>query len=509
MKLVRRYLLKQHALPFVFALSALTAIMLLNQIAKRLEDLLGKGLPWTVIVEFFALTIPFIIAMTISMAVLVGVLYTMSRLGGDREITALRAGGISLGQLLWPLLLGATLVAVVAFAFGDQVLPRSNHRLRTLMTDIYRTKPTFSLKEHVINEVQKGRLALRAARIDQATYQMLDVTVYDLTSQDQRRVIYADSGRMAFAPNQEDLNLELYDGTIHEFDRTDLRMFQKIGFERDQIVVRGVGSEFIRRDEDSYRGDREMGVCELEGVVQNARRDEWLAARRAEVVRQNGLRDLVNLSPLPADTAVPAADESLYCRALGAAGVIGRKIAQFLQAAPATSAHASSANEFGDEQRTGAQTDSAPPAARDPDPTIVRLSRRSVARRMSAETRSRELRAQRDRVRSARIRASVYSVEAHKKYAIPAACVVFVLVGVPIALRFPSGGVGLVAGASMVIFGLYYVGLIAGESLANRLIVPPFWAMWAPNLLFAATGIIALLGIRREGTVSRRKTRDT
>jgi lipopolysaccharide export system permease protein len=128
---------------------------------------------------------------------------------------------------------------------------------------------------------------------------------------------------------------------------------------------------------------------------------------------------------------------------------------------------------------------------------------------MSAETRSRELRAQRDRVRSARIRASVYSVEAHKKYAIPAACVVFVLVGVPIALRFPSGGVGLVAGASMVIFGLYYVGLIAGESLANRLIVPPFWAMWAPNLLFAATGIIALLGIRREGTVSRRKTRDT
>ncbi len=507
MKLLSRYLLKQHAFPFVFALSALTAIMLLNQIAKRLEDLLGKGLPWTVIVEFFALTIPFIIAMTISMAVLVAVLYTMSRLGGDREITALRAGGISLGQLLRPLLLGATLVAVVAFAFGDQVLPRSNHRLRTLMTDIYRTKPTFSLKEHVINEVQKGRLALRAARIDQATYQMLDVTVYDLTSQDHRRIIYADSGRMAFAPNQEDLNLELYDGTIHEFDRVDLRMFQKIGFERDQIVVRGVGSEFVRRDEDSYRGDREMGVCELEGVVQNARRDEWLAARRADAVRLNGLRDLVNLPPLPADTAAPPTNESLYCRALGAAGVIGRKIAQSLQDVPGTSAHASSANEPGDEESTVAQTDSARPAPQ-PAASTVRLARRSVARRMNAETRSRELRAQRDRVRSAQIRASVYSVEAQKKYAIPAACVVFVLVGVPIALRFPSGGVGLVAGASMVIFGLYYVGLIAGESLANRLIVPPFWAMWAPNVLFAATGIVALIGILRQGTVSRRKPRD-
>ncbi len=501
MKLLSRYLLKQHALPFVFALSALTSIMLLNQIAKRLEDLLGKGLPWTVIVEFFALTIPFIIAMTIAMAVLVAVLYTVSRLTGDREITALRAGGISLGQIMRPLLAGATGVAIVAFLFGDQVLPRTNHRLRTLMTDIYRTKPTFSLKEHVINDVQKGRLALRAASIDQATYQMRDVTLYDLTNQDQRRVIYADSGRIAFTQNQEDLSLTLYDGTIHEFDRTDLRMFQQIAFRRDQILVRGVASEFIRREEDNYRGDREMGICDLESVVRDAARDVWLAERRAEAVRRSGLRALVNLEPVEPDTAAPQAGPSVYCRAVAVAGGLANQTAQRLRVG-GTVAHATSSEAdpaAGDDVAQQESTVQVPRSVAPPSGPA-----RRVTGRVRAETRSRELRAHADRARSARVRAAVYQVEVHKKYAIPAACVVFVLVGVPIALRFPSGGVGLVAGASMVVFGLYYVGLIAGESLANRLIVPAFWAMWTPNVIMASIGIWALLQIRREGTARRK-----
>ena len=53
--------------------------------------------------------------------------------------------------------------------FNDQVLPRSNHRLRTLQTDIARKKPTFALREQVINEVMPGKLFLRTSHIDEAT----------------------------------------------------------------------------------------------------------------------------------------------------------------------------------------------------------------------------------------------------------------------------------------------------------------------------------------------------
>src|SRR5204863_2542656 len=168
MNIVSRYLLKQHAVPFVFALSAVTGIMLLNQIAKRLGDLLGKGLPGGVIVEVFALSIPFIVAMTLPMAVLVAVLHTFTHLAADNEVTAMKASGISVGRILLPVLGGATLIALIAFVWNDQILPRSNHELRTLLVDIQRKKPTFQLREQVINEVVAGQFFLRAARIDPA-----------------------------------------------------------------------------------------------------------------------------------------------------------------------------------------------------------------------------------------------------------------------------------------------------------------------------------------------------
>lgn len=105
MSLISRYLLRLHLAPFVFGLAAMTGVMMVNQIAKRLPDLVGKGLPWNVIAEVFALSIPFIVAMTLPMAVLVAVLYTMSRLTVDNELTALRAGGVSLGSIARPLVI--------------------------------------------------------------------------------------------------------------------------------------------------------------------------------------------------------------------------------------------------------------------------------------------------------------------------------------------------------------------------------------------------------------------
>src|SRR5574341_282459 len=135
-RILSRYLLRQHVAPLVFALAALTSLMLINQVAKQFGNLVGKGLPWGVIVEVFVLSIPFIVAITLPMAVLVAVLYAFSHLAADNEITAMKASGISVGRLLAPVLGGAALVGVLSFAWNDQVLPRSNHRLRTLLVDI-------------------------------------------------------------------------------------------------------------------------------------------------------------------------------------------------------------------------------------------------------------------------------------------------------------------------------------------------------------------------------------
>jgi lipopolysaccharide export system permease protein len=99
--------------------------------------------------------------------------------------------------------------------------------------------------------------------------------------------------------------------------------------------------------------------------------------------------------------------------------------------------------------------------------------------------------------------AASFQVEIHKKYSLAISCIVFVLIGAPVALRFPRGGIGLVIGASVAIFGFFYIGLIGGETLADRQIISPFLAMWGPNLLMTGTGLALFLRLGREQTTAR------
>src|SRR5213596_414787 len=243
-RILSRYILRQHIPPLLYALAALTFAMLVNQVAKQFGNFVGKGLPWGVIFEVFALSIPFIVAMTLPMAVLVAVLYTFSHLAADNEITAMKASGISIGRLLAPVLGGAAVVSAIALAWNDQVLPRSNHRLRTLLVDIQRKKPTFQLKEQVINEVVSGQFFLRAARIDPASNKLKDVTIYDLEDAERRRIITADSGRMAYTPGGTDLYLTLLDGEIEEVKRAEPSQFNRTFYGTNRIKVVGVGNTF-------------------------------------------------------------------------------------------------------------------------------------------------------------------------------------------------------------------------------------------------------------------------
>lgn len=479
MWIISRYLLKLHVAPFLFALGALTGIMLVNQIARRFGELVGKGLPWTVIVEVFALSVPFLMATTLPMAVLVAVLYAFGRLTADNEITALRAGGVSTGRLMIPLLTAGVALSIVAFLFSDHILPRSNHRLRTLLMDIQRKKPTFFLKEQVINEIQRNRLFLRAARIDQMTFRLRDVTIYDLADQYRKRIIYADSGQMALTPNLADLQLTLYDGSLHEFDRADPQMFQNVDFRQDIVVVPDVGNELRRTTNDTFKGDREMGVCEMESVIIAARRQAQLSERRAAAIGRNGLRALVGLAPLRPDTIMPAAAGSVYCRLLRSS--FGWILPEALRAQSQRhdSVPRTLLKGFNETAQTAFTTGTMPRA---------RIS---------------EVRSLENRARSHRTRAVAYLTEVHKKYAIAAACVVFVLIGVPTAMRFPRGGVGLVVGASLTVFTVYYIGLIGGEALADRMVVSPFWAMWTPNIIFAFVSLILLYQNRTAATTTR------
>jgi len=85
-------------------------------------------------------------------------------------------------------------------------------------------------------------------------------------------------------------------------------------------------------------------------------------------------------------------------------------------------------------------------------------------------------------------RVASLSVEIHKKFALPAACVVFVLIGAPIGMRVKRAGPA-VAFMSVGFFLFYYACLVVGEELANRLILPAWFAMWLANLVLGLLGL--------------------
>ena len=480
MKIISRYLLREHVAPFLFACGALTGLLLLNQVARRFADLIGKGLPWSVVLSVFALSIPFILAMTVPMACLVAVLQAFSRLGADAEITALKASGVNLSRMMRPVLLAFSVVALGELIFVDQVLPRTNHDLKNLLVDIARKKPTFELREQTINEFPNS-LFLRAGRIDQASDQMRDVVIYDLSNPTRRRTIYADSGYIRFNAEKTDLFLTLFNGYIHDYDRSEAGTFRRIFYQSDLIRMGTVSNmwEQSSAGQDFGRGDREMSLCEMEDIVKAS-----LASLRAMETERRRVteRDLLGLVGVVAprgDTARPDSTHrsltTVYCRLV-------KKIQAAVMPTPAQ------AQTPGRLDTTRARPVPRPPVVI-PDPSGAML-RQAMA----------SLDAQR---RASSQHAASFQVEIHKKFSLAVSCIVFVLIGAPIALRFPRGGVGMVIGSSVAIFGIYYIGLIGGESFADRRIITPFWAMWTPNLLMATLGIFLFLRLGTEKATSR------
>ena len=682
MKITTRYVLREHLGPLVFALTALTSLLMLQFVARQLGNLVGKGIPWRVIGEFFLLSLPFTVAMTLPMAVLVATLHAFGRMASENEITAFKASGVRVSTLMWPVMVGAGVLALAMVVFNDQVLPRANHRLRILQQDMARTKPTFALNEQVLNQVTPG-FYMRIGKLDRESNRMTDVTIYDLSDPFKRKTIYADSGDLAVTPDQKDLQLMLFDGFQQQLDETKHGL-QRSYFRSQAVRVKDVGGEFQQTGNDGWKGDREKSVCEMQGeYVGNAREyarvrelyiitaskgvapgQQTVTAPRArpatgglaklycnglalvfraqtaipsgEPVSQpvtaanpSQLNPATGAQPIPVPSvatpgvvagAVPGATpavlapgarplsaamqaqldaakaslagpaqtaDSLAIQAEKTRRVIAQQAAQ--QAALVAAQQAAQKNAVpvfkpmvdaiaGDSNKVqavviGGKPDStapstppvtaglpasvmppvvgqpvtaasatattgtvapgmaasgtatpagvlSPPAvvAATPLPSVVAAPSPSGTPAPATATAAiidtgatsalslgaqAELGAARSQLTLVRASMDSLAVEIQKKFALSFACIVFVLFGPPIALRFPRGGVGATLGISLVVFGLYYICLMAGETLADDGKLEPIIAMWIANVIFTIAGLLLLLRLEKTADASR------
>ena len=465
MRLLRGHILRSVVSPFIFAWAALTGMLMLNQLSRRFADLVGKGLPPSVITEVLLLFIPFIVALTLPMAILVAVLYGFSQLGADNEITAMRAGGISVAQMVRPVLSAGIFMALTNFGFIDQVLPRTNLRLLNLQNDIGQKKPTFALKEAVMNNIPGSLYVLQANRIEEFTGRMREIVIYDMSPADGRRVIYADSGYMAFLDNGKDLLLRLFDGKSHDYKTAEPSTVRITRFGDNTVTVRDIQNAFQQSFGSVARGDREMTTCEMLDRVESSRREGREAAARARLMAENDLRALLRHYGVvaPATQPLPPVQSCGWWRPFE------RAVARLILPKPAS-----------------AQAPTSSDSARAAAPYVASLSTTS------------DVTIARDEIFFSQRDVRQYQVEIHKKFTLSFACISFVLIGIALALRFPRGGIGLVIGASLVIFALFYVSLTAGEQLGNEGVVSPAFAMWFPNAVVFIVGLLGLIRVNKE-----------
>jgi len=465
MRILTRYLLRAHAGPFLFALSTLTGLLFLNSVARRLEDLFGKGLDAGVILEFLFLTLPHTIALTLPMAVLVAVLYAFSELTASNEVMAMKAGGLRPQRIMAPLLVMGAVMGGVMLYFNNDILPETNHRLRNLLNDINRKSPTLVFREGVVNPIrtlERGVVYyLYATTIDNETNRLTDVAIVDVSNPSIKSTIYASRATMAFNEQQTDLYLTLFDGVSYEAPGNQPGVFSATDFERARVAFQGIGNVFSQSSTEGGRGEREMDIAMLDSAAAVKRAD------LAEVQAQNRFET-----------------EATVMRALG------RSLDELRSRTADTTAQLPAFLRPG-----GIRTDTTEEEGLDEGS----WSERDELTQLIATSTSRRTQV----VATLRQTESRYLVEKHKKYTLAFACFVFVLVGGPLAVRFPRAGLGLVIAASSAIFAIYWAGLMGGETIADRRLAPASLTMWVPNLVFGLIGVWLYATMGRESATSR------
>jgi lipopolysaccharide export system permease protein len=505
MRLVSRHILRSLAAPFVWGLVALTGLLLLQQLAGLIDKFGGRGLALSVIGEAFLLTLPALVALSLPMSVLVATLYGYSQLAGDLELVAMYANGISVWRMARPALIAAVFITLGNFFLYDQLVPRSNLRYNRLQQAVFRTTPTLTFQPGVMNPLSPSTYVLLARTIDPATSKMTDVTIYDLGSYGTSRIIHAERGTMAQSPSGSDLLLDLTNGVIDEFRLGESGRFQRTAFEHNQWRIRDVVNKLNLATGGNARGDRDMTGCELLDATDV---EQWNAneqQRQIEALTRRDLRWLLGLPALPLPSTRLPPTHPKHC------GKLYLRFEKWVQdLVIPTAAHA--------QERPAPVQQPTPPPAGQPQPvtplqqgsqgqqpgSVPFLVPPAVAQETQSRTAQRtEVEPQTEILRSYQENAMRYQVEYHKKFAIPLASFCFVLLGMALALKYPRSGIGLVIGASMVIFLGFYILLIGGENIAKKGYLSPFVAIQGPLVLFTLLGLLAVRSADREMGTAR------
>jgi lipopolysaccharide export system permease protein len=158
------------------------------------------------------------VVLAVPIGVLFSTLMAFGRLAQSHEVTAMKASGMSLFQMMLPVIVTGALLTGVVFWFNDAVLPDANHRAKTLLMDIQRKKPSFALEAGQFSTQLEG-YTLLARWIDTSQTHLRGLTIYDRRDLNRTTIVNADSGYLHFSPSYRYVLLDLFHGDVHQYGR--------------------------------------------------------------------------------------------------------------------------------------------------------------------------------------------------------------------------------------------------------------------------------------------------
>jgi len=434
-----RYILREHLYPFSMALLVLFFILLTNFLLRSLEKFLGKGLDFSLIIEYVFLNTAWILALAVPMSVLVATLMAFGRLSSDNEISAMRSVSVSYLRLLFPVLIFGSSVAGFMMYFNNQILPEMNHKARMLTSDISRKRPDLDFEVGYFIETIPEYTFLLGSR-DGEVFE--DITIFSNRKDQNQKTITAQTGKISTM--DYGVVLHLLDGVIHEYMGNEKNEYQQIYFQKYQVTI-PVENMVLNRRNSSVRGDREMTFGMMKDKISSYE------------------HKIVNVQDRIRDRLIGESEKLKIASGLDSISILTPSIAREVIASYQLTMKDSIAGIEG--------------------ASLTRVNRRlkNLVRGIESDLLL---------IKSYTNSINKYLVELHKKFSIPFASIVFILIGAPLGMMARKSGFAVSMAFSLGFFIIYWIFLISGEEFADRGYLSPALSMWIPNLILAPIGLI-------------------
>ena len=234
-------------------------IVMMQFLWRYIDDMVGKGLDIAIIAELFCYAALTMVPLALPLSILLASLMVFGNLGEHFELTAMKASGVSLLKIMSPLIILIGGVSVGAFFFQNDVLPKANVKMWTLLFSMRQKSPELEIPEGAFYDQIKGyNLFVKSKNKD--TGMLYDMMIYDVSKgYGYANVIVADSGKLSFTEDKKHLFLQLYNGESFE-DMNDNRTVAKKGnalYRRESFGLKEImipfDATFNRMDDETMR----------------------------------------------------------------------------------------------------------------------------------------------------------------------------------------------------------------------------------------------------------------